>query len=260
AVGLEQAANLAVKGADPLVAVDCLNGGNPEKPDVFGGVRAAVHGLADMLADLGVPVVGGNVSLYNDSDHGPVPPTPTTFMLGRTPDLAVPPTIAVADAAVCLLGDPVAGGVAGRLGGSELFARLDAAGRFPELPDDPAAVVDAIVAAARHEATLATHDVAHGGLVTALAEMIAPDVGLEVEVAADGHPLEVGFHERPGRAVVVTTDPTGLAHAVGSTLAVEPIGQTTADGRLRASLGGEELDLAAATVAEWRDLLPRSLD
>ncbi|MFP4628520.1 MAG: phosphoribosylformylglycinamidine synthase subunit PurL [Halobacteriales archaeon] len=260
AVGLEQAANLAVKGAEPIVAVDCLNGGNPEKPAVFGGVRAAVFGLAEMLADLAVPVVGGNVSLYNDSEHGPVPPTPTTFMLGRTPDLEVPPLPAVSDAEVCLVGDPVAAGAPGRLGGSELFARRRADGRFPELPDDPAEVVDALVTAARHEATLATHDVAQGGLVTALAEMVTPDAGLDVEVGPSGDPLEVGFHERPGRAVVVTTEPEGLVEAVGDATTVERIGRTTVDGEMSARLGGERLDLDAATIAEWRDLLPRSLD
>ncbi|TKX76203.1 phosphoribosylformylglycinamidine synthase II, partial [Halorubrum sp. SD626R] len=77
AVALENATNLAAKGAVPLAAVDCLNGGNPEKPDVYGGFEGIVDGLADACADLGTPVVGGNVPLYNDSVEGPIPPTPT---------------------------------------------------------------------------------------------------------------------------------------------------------------------------------------
>ncbi len=92
AVALENATNLAAKGATPLAAVDCLNGGNPEKPDVYGGFKGIVDGLADMCSTLGVPVVGGNVSLYNDSPSGPIPPTPTLAMTGTTEEYDAPPT------------------------------------------------------------------------------------------------------------------------------------------------------------------------
>ncbi|MEF8977170.1 MAG: phosphoribosylformylglycinamidine synthase subunit PurL, partial [Halapricum sp.] len=82
AVGLENATNIAAKGATPLATVDCLNGGNPEKPDVYGDFKAIVDGLAEVCREIDVPVIGGNVSLYNDSIEGPIPPTPTLTMVG----------------------------------------------------------------------------------------------------------------------------------------------------------------------------------
>jgi len=99
AVAFENATNLAAKGAVPLAAVDCLNGGNPEKPEVYGGFKGIVDGLADACADLDAPVVGGNVSLYNDSVEGPIPPTPTLALIGTRKGYDAPPAALDADRA-----------------------------------------------------------------------------------------------------------------------------------------------------------------
>ncbi len=259
AVGLEQAANLAVKGARPLAAVDCLNGGNPEKPDVFGGFRGIVNGLAELCADIGVPIVGGNVSLYNDSEYGPVPPTPTVFMIGRTPSLDIPRLSAVADADVVLLGDPVAAGAEGRLGGSELFSILDANGRFPELPAEPSTTLDALLDAARHEATVSTHDVAHGGLITALAEMVTDETGLEVSLDGNGDAIETAFHERPARAIVQTTDVEALTVAVDDRLTITNLGHGIDEGRLSATFAGSSIELGIEQLDDLRSTIDRAL-
>ena len=260
AVALEQAANLAVKGATPLAGVDCLNGGNPEKASVFGGFRGVTQGMASMLAALQVPIVGGNVSLYNDSEYGPIPPTPTLFMLGVTADVEVPRMASIPDATLMLLGEPVLDGQRANLGGSELFTRLDATDRLHALPESPVSTIDALIDAATHEATLATHDIAHGGLITALAEMVTADSGLSVAIEASVDPLELGFHEQPGRALVMTDDPEGLEQVIDGRLPTAHIGHGIDEGRLTGSIAGENIELDVDTIAKWRALFDRTLD
>src|SRR5205807_7059049 len=84
----ECAANLACCGATPLGLTNCLNFGNPEKPHVAWQLVEAVEGIAAACELLGVPVVGGNVSLYNEAPSGPIFPTPVIGMVGRLPDPA----------------------------------------------------------------------------------------------------------------------------------------------------------------------------
>ena len=84
---LECASNLACVGAEPLGLTNCLNFGNPEKPHVAWQLERSVEGMADALRELGVPVVGGNVSLYNESGDGPIYPTPVVGMVGAVPDV-----------------------------------------------------------------------------------------------------------------------------------------------------------------------------
>ena len=83
---LECAANLACVGAEPLGLTNCLNFGNPEKPHIAWQLTRAVDGMADACRALGVPVVGGNVSLYNEGGEGPIYPTPVVGMVGELPD------------------------------------------------------------------------------------------------------------------------------------------------------------------------------
>ena len=85
---LECAANLACVGAEPLGLTNCLNFGNPEKPHIAWQLSESVRGMADALRALDVPVVGGNVSLYNEGPEGPIYPTPVVGMVGRMPEAA----------------------------------------------------------------------------------------------------------------------------------------------------------------------------
>ena len=82
----ECAANLACVGAEPLGLTNCLNFGNPEKPHVAWQLTRAVEGMAAACRAFGVPVVGGNVSLYNEGPEGPIYPTPVVGMVGELPD------------------------------------------------------------------------------------------------------------------------------------------------------------------------------
>jgi len=251
AVALENATNLAAKGATPLAAVDCLNGGNPEKPDVYGGFAGIVDGLAEMCAALDVPVVGGNVSLYNDSATGPIPPTPTLAMVGTTPAYDAPPTALSGEGTLLHVGAP-----GGALGGSEYLAQAGGGDRFPGLPESPAAALDAVRTVARDDATLAVHDVSHGGLAVALAEMVTDDAGADVAV---DDPVAL-FDETPGRAVVETTDPEAVRAACGDAVPVERLGEATDGGALDLSVDDEELRLDAEAIRERRALIERELD
>src|SRR4051794_18017669 len=116
-VVLECTANLACVGAEPLGLTNCLNFGNPEKPHVAWQLDRAVSGLADACRALGVPVVGGNVSLYNEAPEGPIYPTPIIGMVGKLPDPDQVAGVGFAGA-----GDAVAlvGPFAPSLAGSEL--------------------------------------------------------------------------------------------------------------------------------------------
>jgi phosphoribosylformylglycinamidine synthase len=184
---LECAANLACVGAEPLGLTNCLNFGNPERPEIAWQLERSVAGMADALRALGVPVVGGNVSLYNQSGEGPIYPTPVVGMVGSLPDPALVPGLGFAREgdAIALV---TAAGAQPALAGSEL-AKL----RGEELPDGLAeidvravrACIETVREAARGGALASVHDVAEGGLAVALAEScLAGGIGATVEAPA----------------------------------------------------------------------------
>jgi phosphoribosylformylglycinamidine synthase len=255
AVALENATNLASKGATPIAAVDCLNGGNPEKPDVYGGFKRIVDGLAEMCATLDVPVVGGNVSLYNDSEAGPIPPTPTLLMIGKREGVDAPPAAFVEEGTIVLVGEPD-----GALGGSEYLNEVGGSDRFPSLPEAPRKRIRALADVANDDATLATHDVSNGGLAVALAEMITGETGATIDLPGGGAPAERLFCERPGRAVVGTTDPDRVRERFEGIAPVTEIGSPTDDGQLRIDVDGETLEYEMEAVREKRRVIERELE
>ncbi len=182
---LECAANLACTGAQPLGTTNNLNFGNPEKPHIAWQLSEAVRGLGDACRALGAPIVGGNVSLYNEGPTGPIYPTPVIGMVGRMPDARAAGRLGFQRE-----GEEIAlvGPFAPSLEASEL-AKL----RGEPLPDglpefDLEAVHEAIVAvreAVRAGSLSSAHDIAEGGLAIALAECcLAGGVGARVELAA----------------------------------------------------------------------------
>jgi len=258
AVALENATNVAAKGATPIAAVDCLNGGNPEKPAVYGAFKDIVQGLADMCHTLSIPVVGGNVSLYNDSTSGPIPPTPTLALVGTKKTFDAPPAALTGDGTLLLVGHQ-----SNNLGGSELLAQIGGTDKFPVLPSNPTAVVDSLARVANHPSTLATHDVSTGGLAVTLAELITPDAGARVTVQ-DKTSL---FTETPGRAVIETTDPDAVRHIFEGVAPVVSLGDTTTDGTLTINIDDEDtanespaVTTDAATVAKQRRILEDALE
>src|SRR5437763_2397677 len=166
---LECAFNLAVVGAEPLGLTNCLNFGNPEKPHIAWQLTQAVGGLGDACRALGVPVVGGNVSLYNEGPEGPIYPTPIVGMVGWLPDPAAAPGAGFARERDHIV---LVGAFEPSLFGSELEKLSGAlAASLPpvDLPRHAAALA-AVREAVRAGAFLSIHDVAEGGLGVARAE------------------------------------------------------------------------------------------
>jgi phosphoribosylformylglycinamidine synthase len=262
AVALENATNVAAKGAVPHAAVDCLNGGNPEKPDVYGGFKAIVDGLADMCADLDVPVVGGNVSLYNDSNTGPIPPTPTLALVGVKEGYDAPPMALAGEGTLVVVGDTALEGEADpRLGGSEYTATFGGTDAFPELPADPTGLVETIAEVADEDHVLASHDVSHGGLAVTLAEMVHEDAGADVvlETADRGTRKRLLFNEQPGRVVFETTDPSAVREAFDGVAPVTEIGEADGSTHLDITVNDAELQYDAGDIAELRDTIEDEL-
>jgi phosphoribosylformylglycinamidine synthase len=207
----EAARNVACAGARPLAVTNCLNLGNPERPEVAWQLAEVVRGIADACTALRTPVVGGNVSLYNETGERAIQPTPVIGALGVIDDAsrAIGAGFNQPGDAIVLLGSLQPGGFAGSdyakvvntvVGGRPPVVDLDAEARL-------AAV---LVEGARRGLVTSAHDVSSGGLALCLAECaVSASVGFEV--GCGGH--DVLFSESPGR-VVVSVSPTACAESL----------------------------------------------
>jgi phosphoribosylformylglycinamidine synthase subunit PurL len=240
---LECARNLACVGAEPLGLTNCLNFGNPEKPHIAWQLTESVRGLGDACRALGVPVVGGNVSLYNEGSEGPIYPTPVVGLVGWLPDPARAAGIAFAGE-----GNTVAliGPYSPRLAGSEL-AKLLGEPLEPLEPVDIEAqrvALDVVRRAVREGQVVSAHDVSDGGLACALAECcIAGGVGAQVELGWNGLAPTL-FGEGPGGVVV--SGPAEAIDAIRSEAGDVPVlklGETGGDA-LVISAGAATLHLS----------------
>ncbi len=260
---LECAQNLACVGAEPLGLTNCLNFGNPEKPHVAWQLDRSVEGLADACAALGVPVVGGNVSLYNETEAGPIYPTPVVGMVGELPDPARVAGIAPRQGDTLALAGPFAPSLAG-----SQVAKL----RGDLGPGLPAASVEAVARAialvreaVRAGTVSAAHDVSDGGLACALAECaLAGGVGVRADldelVELRGASGETSmFGEGPGGFVVAgaRSDLESLA-AEGRKRGVDVLMIGKAEGpRIEISAAEAELSVElAAAERSWLSLRP----
>jgi phosphoribosylformylglycinamidine synthase len=248
-------------GAEPLGTTNNLNFGNPEKGHIAWQLTESVRGLGDACRALEAPIVGGNVSLYNESPPtrataGPIYPTPVIGMVGHLPDVTRAGRLGFARA-----GDAVAlvGPFAPSLAASEL-AKL----RGEALPDGlPEFALDAVIAAqaavrdaVRGGDCASAHDIAEGGLAVALAECcLAGNLGADLaldEIFAGIDPHEALFGESPG-GFILSGPPAALRGLADSAsragVALSLIGTVGGD-ELRISLPGEAL--LNATLAELK--------
>jgi phosphoribosylformylglycinamidine (FGAM) synthase-like enzyme len=198
----EAARNVACVGARPLAVTNCLNFGNPERPEVMWAFAEAVRGMGEACRRLGTPVTGGNVSFYNESADSAIPPTPVVGMLGLLDDYRLAVGSAFEPGGVVYL----VGETFPELGGSEfaeaVLGRIG--GRPPGLDlDREAGLVALLVRAAGADLLVSAHDCSDGGLAVALAESaMAGDCGFAVDVA-DDLPLHITlFSESASRAVI----------------------------------------------------------
>jgi phosphoribosylformylglycinamidine synthase len=245
---LECASNLACAGAEPLGTTNNLNFGNPEKPHIAWQLTEAVRGLGDACRALEAPIVGGNVSLYNEGAAGPIYPTPVVGMVGRLPDARRAGRLGFARDGEAIA---LAGPFAPSLAASEL-AKL----RGEALPDGLPAVDLAAVRAAQeavrdavHSGALSSaHDVAEGGLLVAVAEScLAGGRGAAVELPAADDPVTRLFGEGPGGFVV--SGPRSALDELAARVPLMVIGTVGGDA-LEFAAGGEAF---AVTLAELRE-------
>ncbi|MDI3340364.1 MAG: phosphoribosylformylglycinamidine synthase subunit PurL [Sphaerobacter sp.] len=211
----EAARNVSCVGAEPIAVTDCLNFGSPERPEGYYQLTRAIDGMADACRALGVPVVSGNVSLYNESGDAAIPPTPTVGVLGRLADVRRHAGMGfVAGGAVYLVGPLEA-----TLGASEYLALIhgQVAGAPPALDLAlEAAVQRAVRSAIAAGLVVAAHDTSEGGLAVAVAEScIAGGIGGRFDLApvlrANGGRRDVALFGEAGARVLLQAPPGGKA-------------------------------------------------
>ncbi len=236
---LECAANLACVGAEPLGVTNCLNFGNPEKPTVAWQLSEAIAGLAEACRELEAPVVGGNVSLYNETPSGPIYPTPVIGMVGEVPGPDA------AGGRIWQEGDTVAivGPFNPSQAGSELEKQRGGLGRgLPEVPVAPVhgairLVRDTIRSGRVRTAT----DISDGGIATALAEL---SIRSGIGVAANLDPV-IARHSCSGEDALFGEAPGGFLMA-GSHAGFEHLGGKGVQVELIGKVGGGMIEIAAA--------------
>jgi phosphoribosylformylglycinamidine synthase II len=259
----EAVANLACVGARPLALVNCLNFGNPTHPEAMWQLSEAIDGMGDACRALGLPVVGGNVSLYNESRGRDIDPTPVVAVVGMIDRLAVPPPgVGLVEGTRIV----VAGAEPDTLSGSRwAWRRGHKAGTPPALDlDAHRAVCDAVRDLVIDGLVLGVHDTADGGLGLALAEMaVAREVGFWVTVPPRAVAHRWLFGESPSR-FVLAIDPAA-AGEVGRRLAAAgvpsaAVGEAGGDSLIVDGPVSAAIDLPLAdAVGAWRGRLPELL-
>jgi phosphoribosylformylglycinamidine synthase II len=219
---LEAARNVACAGGEPLGFTDCLNFGNPEKPEIGWELTESIEGMAQACEALGLPIVSGNVSLYNDTDGRSIHPTPVIGCVGLLPDVRrVPSRWNVGDAIV------VASAGSPGLAGSELQARYGTvSGTPPRLDLAAEAALVRFVAGIAPRCSLA-HDVSDGGLAVALAEAaLYSGCGARLDLPLDEVTL---FGEGCGQVILALPSDQVETDPLGSDVAVRRIGEVGGD-------------------------------
>ena len=250
----EACRNVVATGAQPVGLTNCLNFGNPEKPEVMGQIVRAIEGIGQASRALDAPVTGGNVSLYNETDGVPIYPTPVIGAVGLLEDvsLAIVRAFSREGDDVLLLGESDLA-----LGGSEYLRTIHGVvrGALPRLNlAAERSLYDVVLELNRAGKLASAHDVADGGIAVALAECC-----FNFESASRGGDFDIGelgtaddfadeeparpdamlFSEGPSRMIVSTNDATAVeARAARSGVACRRLGR----------VGGSYLTLRAGGV------------
>lgn len=224
----EAARNVVCSGAKPLAITDCLNFGNPEKPEIFWQLEKSADGMAAACLALESPVIGGNVSLYNERSGVAVYPTPTIGLVGLVEDLSHVTTQDVKDAGdlVYLIGETMT-----EFGGSELQKMVEGRifGQAPSIDlQVEVARQDALLQAIQAGVVASAHDIAEGGFAVALAEKTFSAKNLGVDVTISGSAITALFSESQSRFIVTVKPQHAAAFEEIVTDAVN-IGTVTSD-------------------------------
>ena len=260
----EAARNVACTGGRPMAITNCLNFGNPKKPEVFFQFREAVFGIGEACRALGTPVTGGNVSLYNENPHGAVFPTPTIGMVGLINDIAhvTRSAFRTVGAQIVLLGS-----FTDELGASEYLSRIHGLtiGAVPAVDlDHEKRLVDALLEAIAFGVIDSAHDTSEGGFAVALTECCMGDgvamhgATVTIPSAADIPPRALLWGEAQGRVIVSTMSAAAvLATAQEYGVMASVLGTVTAEPRLIIRAGDRTLDTSLDPMADaYFDAIP----
>ena len=266
----EAARNVACSGARPLAATNCLNFGNPERPGIMWQFAKAVEGIGAACRALDVPITGGNVSLYNETDGKAIYPTPTIGVVGllEHADRVVSRRFQESGDAIMLLGEG-----RGELGGSEYLKVMHdlVCGVPPALDLDAERALQALlVTLAEERLVRSAHDCSDGGLAVTIAECSFETSGIGAEVSIEGVPVSRDgrvnvaaalFGESASRVVVSVVPEhvtTVLQRAAAAKVPARVIGQTGGS-RLRLAVAGDIVIDQSADEAErvWSTAIDR---
>lgn len=254
----EAARNLVCSGAQPLAITDCLNFGNPEKPEIFWQIEKATDGMSDACRELSTPVIGGNVSLYNETKGEAIYPTPVIGMVGLIDDINHITTqyAKQKDDLIYVIGKAEA-----EFAGTELQKVLENGTVFGQSPKLDLTVEktrqDQLLQAIREGAVQSAHDIAEGGFAVALAEKVMNGSGLGVNVTVDGEATAELFSETQSR-FVVTVSPENKEKFEMLVQDATLVGRVTEDATL--TVKHQENVLVQLSVEElttaWKGALP----
>ncbi|MGV3137607.1 phosphoribosylformylglycinamidine synthase subunit PurL [Brevibacillus agri] len=257
----ESARNVVCSGAEPLAITDCLNFGSPEKPEVFWQFEKACEGMSEACVALDAPVIGGNVSFYNERSGDAIYPTPTVGMVGLITDVDHITTQDFKNEgdAIILLGETFA-----ELGGSEYqkLATGSISGRPPQIDlNKEAAVQKLVLTAIRKGLVNSAHDLSEGGLGVALAEScFGKGIGAKVELSSELRSDVLLFSESQSRILLSASPEQAeaiLALAGEHGVPAEKIGTIGGDRLVVNVNGAEAINASIQEVkAAWKDAIP----
>ncbi|QSB48978.1 phosphoribosylformylglycinamidine synthase subunit PurL [Parageobacillus toebii] len=253
----EAARNIVCSGAKPLAITDCLNFGNPEKPEIFWQLEKAVDGMSEVCRVLGTPVISGNVSLYNETNGEAIYPTPVIGMVGLVEDIRHITTQAFQQAGDLIY---VIGEAKQEFGGSELQKLLEGRifGKAPEIDlATEAKRQQELLTAIQAGVVASAHDIAEGGFAVALAECVMSTNGLGAKVTVDGDITSQLFSETQSRFIVSVKKEN--QEKFEKLVEAKLIGEVTNDGTLlveRAS-GEVVIQLSVKQIRSvWKGAIP----
>jgi phosphoribosylformylglycinamidine synthase len=257
----EAARNNVCSGAEPLAITDNLNFGNPEKPEIFWQLEKAVDGMAEACRKLNTPVIGGNVSLYNENAKGAIYPTPVVGMVGLVHDIDHITTQGFKREGdvIFLLGETKA-----EIGGSEFQYVIHGVteGRPPQIDlDAEKRLLDAVLSAIQQGLVASAHDVSDGGLAVALAECcITGGVGAKVNFTTGLRSDLALFSESQSRIVLSASAEKAEAlkrHLEQSGVPYQVLGQVQGK-QLDVAINSKPVIQASVEQLEkvWKDAIP----
>lgn len=252
----EAARNIVCSGAVPLAITDCLNFGSPEKPEIFWQLEKAVDGMSEACLVLNTPVIGGNVSLYNETNGMAIYPTPVVGMVGLIEDTDHITTQSFKEAGSIIY---LLGKTKPEFSGSELQKVLEGRifGKAPEIDlEEEKERLEQLLAAIRSGLVQSAHDVSEGGLAVAISEcLMGTDLGADISVSGDAA-AEL-FSESQSR-IIVSVKPEHQ-EAFEKIVQASIIGTVTSTGILKITHeNGEELVQASVQELEqaWKGAIP----